>query len=931
MKFENMTFPRIILFFVGYFLFISYTSEYRGDFERKMSEIAYCTPSVTPWNDYITNFSFGSISNPSSKTPHDFTSLTTDISQGQNYPVNINYRIKDWTSGGAPIHIKMWIDFNGDEVFQEASESVWSDTQALNPGDNVYTASGSVNIPASANTGSTRLRVFLRRGTAPGPCDNTQGEYEDYTVNILGGSDTTSPIPTITTDNDPVFGLFQVNIDFDESISGLSLSDFTVNNGTISNLSGSGTNYSADVNPASIGNVQITLPVDKVTDSAGNGNVSATLQVSYQTCPDDDGDGVCNADDVCAGGPEPGTLCDDGDSNTSNDIIDANCNCIGTSTPTSSCTPTVTPWNDYITNVSFGTINNTTSKTPNDYTSISTDVSKGQSYPISISYTVRDWTSNGLNINIKMWIDFNGDGIFQEATEVVFTDTKALISGANDYISNGTVNIPTGAITGSTELRIFLRRGQVPGPCDTGVQGDYEDYSVNILGGNDTTSPIPTLMTANNVVSGPFEFYTLFDEPITGLELSDFEINNGTISDLTGSGSSYTAIVTPIVSGFVSMSLPADKVIDGAGNGNIPSTTGVTYQPCPDDDGDGVCNADDVCPNGPEPGTLCDDGNAATFNDVIGVNCICAGTSLPNANETICLRIDNGIDDIREQNQGWVQTNGNDLRIGEHQIGLRFNNITIPNGSNILSADIQFKAFQNNTESVNLTITGQLVGDAPEFLNNRYELSNRDIRTASISWSPPIWNNGDLTDAQKTVDISSIIEELVSQSDFVSGNSIVIFIEGNGPGGRVAEAFEESSLNAAELCINYGGGSATPSVDTRTYTKLKKELDGSYVQLECSEINFQYVEDYAITAGENAMIECKLYNWQREAIFTTSLVNEYGVNWQNLVVSSGANDPVPNLTSDTYYTLEVTGANKGEKYKLRVRTGDVLCPNPPAN
>ena len=123
----------------------------------------------------------------------------------------------------------------------------------------------------------------------------------------------------------------------------------------------------------------------------------------------------------------------------------------------------------------------------------------------------------------------------------------------------------------------------------------------------------------------------------------------------------------------------------------------------------------------------------------------------------------------------------------------------------------------------------------------------------------------------------------------------------------------------------------TPSVDTRTYTKLKKELDGSYVQLECSEINFQYVEDYAITAGENAMIECKLYNWQREAIFTTSLVNEYGVNWQNLVVSSGANDPVPNLASNTYYTLEVTGANKGEKYKLRVKTGDVLCPNPPAN
>jgi len=46
--------------------------------------------------------------------------------------------------------------------------------------------------------------------------------------------------------------------------------------------------------------------------------------------PDADNDGVCNSHDVCSGGPDPGQVCDDGDANTTGDIVDGNCNCSGT-------------------------------------------------------------------------------------------------------------------------------------------------------------------------------------------------------------------------------------------------------------------------------------------------------------------------------------------------------------------------------------------------------------------------------------------------------------------------------------------------------------------------------------------------------------------------------------------------------------------------
>jgi len=45
-----------------------------------------------------------------------------------------------------------------------------------------------------------------------------------------------------------------------------------------------------------------------------------------------------------------------------------------------------------------------------------------------------------------------------------------------------------------------------------------------------------------------------------------------------------------------------------------------------DNDGDGTCDANDLCPGGPEPGTTCNDNNSSTENDVVGSNCACAGT-----------------------------------------------------------------------------------------------------------------------------------------------------------------------------------------------------------------------------------------------------------------------------------------------------------------
>ena len=69
----------------------------------------------------------------------------------------------------------------------------------------------------------------------------------------------------------------------------------------------------------------------------------------------------------------------------------------------------------------------------------------------------------------------------------------------------------------------------------------------------------------------------VFDEPVTGLTLSGINVDNGTASALSGSGTAYTATITPDTDGTVTISLLAGNAFDLAGNGNVASNVFSVY------------------------------------------------------------------------------------------------------------------------------------------------------------------------------------------------------------------------------------------------------------------------------------------------------------------------------------------------------------------
>lgn len=135
-----------------------------------------------------------------------------------------------------------------------------------------------------------------------------------------------------------------------------------------------------------------------------------------------------------------------------------------------------------IDNVTLNTLNQssnpTTCETYTDYTGTATitNLSKTVTYDMSVT---QGSCGGSYPSYIKVYIDFNQDGTFDEVTEMVFSKSSAGLLVA----TTGAVAIPGSAVLGTTRMRVVLREsGTVANTlaCGTYSYGETEDYFVNI-------------------------------------------------------------------------------------------------------------------------------------------------------------------------------------------------------------------------------------------------------------------------------------------------------------------------------------------------------------------------------------------------------------------------------------------------------------------
>ena len=256
-----------------------------------------------------------------------------------------------------------------------------------------------------------------------------------------------------------------------------------------------------------------------------------------------------------------------------------------------------------------------------------------------------------------------------------------------------------------------------------------------------------------------------------------------------------------------------DSNCDCVGTYDCPSYPGNIGDPC--DDGDSTTYDDTIdsncdcvgspfeCPEVPgNIGDPCDDGDPDTSNDIIDSNCICLGSVSTNS------QVNQSSDDAEESPTGVVDLTSSDLEMIEDGaddqiVGMRFQNLNIPQGAIIENAYIQFTVDQvDNINPCDLEIFGEASDNAATFTTTNSNISNRSKTNSSITWSPANWQGvGNSGQAQQTDDISSIIQEIVNRNGFSTNSAIVIIIEGTGK--RTAESIEGDPAGAPQLFITY--------------------------------------------------------------------------------------------------------------------------------
>jgi hypothetical protein len=133
---------------------------------------------------------------------------------------------------------------------------------------------------------------------------------------------------------------------------------------------------------------------------------------------------------------------------------------------------------------------------------------------------------------------------------------------------------------------------------------------------------------------------------------------------------------------------------------------------------------------------------------------------------------------------------------------MKFNGINIPRGAQIVSAYIQFRTDEVTTDACSLTFAGQAADNAPAFVATTRNVSTRPRTAATIGWTPDPWAlAGEIGPAQRTPNLSPIVQEIVNRQGWASGNSLAIIVTGTGR--RTARSYDGSIPTAPLLHIEY--------------------------------------------------------------------------------------------------------------------------------
>ncbi|MCL1052120.1 Ig-like domain-containing protein, partial [Shewanella abyssi] len=425
----------------------------------------------------------------------------------------------------------------GDIAASNASVTNFSGSGASYSATITPTAAGSVTVDVAANVAM-----------------DSANNGNTVAAQLTATYDVSQPSLTITGASGNINSAFSATFSFSESVTGFAIGDISLSNASVTNFSGSGASYSATITPTAAGSVTVDVAADVAVDSANNGNtvaaqLSATYDASQPSVTISGASGDINAAfSASFSFSEVVTGFDAADISVSNASVSSFSGSGATYTalitPTAAGSVTV----DVAANVAMDSANNgntaaaqltatyDASQPSLTITGASGDINAAFTATFSFSESVTGFDASDISVSNASVSSFSGSG----ATYTALITPTAAGSVTVDVAANVAMDSANNGNTAAAQLTATYDASQ-PSIAITGASGDI-----------------------NAAFSATFSF----SEVVTGFAIGDISVSNASVTNFSGSGSSYSATITPTAAGSVTVDVAANVAIDSANNGN---------------------------------------------------------------------------------------------------------------------------------------------------------------------------------------------------------------------------------------------------------------------------------------------------------------------------------------------------------------------------
>jgi len=447
-----------------------------------MAQAPYCTPTYSTGCDYgdgLVNVKIGSVINQpigcSGAVPwfNNYTATPATLLVGTAYTVTVQV-------GYSSTYVSVYMDLNNDNLLTGAGELLIGNLNCTNSYQD-YTAT--MTIPVSTTLGNHRLRFRTNwLSTVTDPCASySYGNAGDFTINVTEPGPA-APVYTTGCASGDGLSNFKLNT-IDQAIACTGTPSYYHNySATVQTDITAGLTYPLTVQAAYPGtNVAVWVdlnnndvydqPADVIVGNILCVNAGANYTANF-TVPNGTTNGLHRLRFRTNRG---GAVTDPVASLTYGNAGDFKINV------KSQCTPTYNPGcalGDGITSFKLNSINQAIAcdGAPDsyfhDYTGVTSEVVIGQPTTVVVK-------AGFSNTYVTVWVDLNGNHIFDQATETLL---PSLACPAANTSYSGTFTVPAGTSLGNHLLRFRTNwLSAVTDPCAAYSFGNAADFTISLV------------------------------------------------------------------------------------------------------------------------------------------------------------------------------------------------------------------------------------------------------------------------------------------------------------------------------------------------------------------------------------------------------------------------------------------------------------------